>query len=161
MLGCQSLFPGLGSRSACPSCWVRLLPTRAQSAGARWVPCRLQARVFARKRLFSPTPAGSPFQFSRQNRFKGFQIFYFLVLVRTFVSQSLEAFSNTSRSLTHCPFITCIHFLCSFWKLRCFLHVFICIHIIMLMLLLLAHHLRESYKHNDPLLINILSYISQ
>ena len=23
------------------------------------------------------------------------------------------------RSLTHCPFISCIHFLCSFWKLCC------------------------------------------
>lgn len=67
--------PWTSSRSACPSCWVRLL-SHAQSAGARWVPPVVsRPGSLPESRLFSPTPAGLPFQFSHKNRFKGFKYF--------------------------------------------------------------------------------------
>ena len=45
MLGYQSLFPGRGTRSACPSLLGPAPLTLAQSAGARRVPCLLKKSV--------------------------------------------------------------------------------------------------------------------
>ena len=72
-----------GPGQPAPACWVRLLSHWPEVLEPGGCPV-FSRRVSARKCLVSPTPAGLPFQFSRQNRFRGFQIFYVLVFVRFF-----------------------------------------------------------------------------